>query len=80
MGEYQGVVCVSQILPPKAPNAGTLPRSLPPSQDSVRTHPEGKVRRRRLTDDGNVEIPDRELAEKEPRAAEQPVGYHRATS
>jgi hypothetical protein len=42
---------------------------------------ERKVRRRQLTDDGNVEITGRDLREREVRARHpRPMGYRRAAS
>jgi hypothetical protein len=42
---------------------------------------ERKVRRRQLTDDGNVEITGRDLREREIRARHpRPIGYRRAAS
>src|SRR5438874_3634874 len=42
---------------------------------------ERKVRRRQLTDDGNVEITGRNLREREIRASHpRPIGYRRAAS
>jgi hypothetical protein len=39
---------------------------------------ERKLRRRQLTDDGNVEITGRDLREREPRAPAHPVMYRAA--
>jgi hypothetical protein len=42
---------------------------------------ERKVRRRQLTDDGNVEITGRDLREREVRGSDpRPIGYRRAAS
>ena len=38
---------------------------------------ERKLRRRQLTEDGNVEITGRDLSEREPRVRERPLAYCR---
>ena len=85
VGEYEGVVRVSrrafQIL---------LPESLPPERclEAYHLHrtrleliAERKVRRRQLTDDGNVEITGRDLRDREIQSGSpQPFRYRRAAS
>jgi uncharacterized protein DUF1488 len=83
VGEYEGVVRVSrrvfQIL---------IPETLTPERclEAYHLHrtrfeliAERKVRRRQLTDDGDVEITGRDLREREVRAR-RPIGYRRAAS
>ena len=85
VGEYEGVVRVSrrvfQILlletltPERCLEAYYLHRT------RLELIAERKVRRRQLTDDGNVEITGRDLREREFRARHpRPIGYRRAAS
>ena len=85
VGEYEGVVRVSrrvfQILlletltPERCLEAYHLHRT------RLELIAERKVRRRQLTDDGNVEIAGRDLREREIRARHpRPIGYRRAAS
>jgi hypothetical protein len=85
VGEYEGVVRVSrrvfQILLPE----GRTPERCLEAYHLERTRleliAERKVRRRQLTDDGNVEITGRDLREWEVRARHpRPIGYRRAAS
>jgi hypothetical protein len=50
--------------------------SLPPSSDGLELIVERKIRRRQLTDDGNVEITGRDLRERI-AAAKDRIGYRR---
>jgi Protein of unknown function (DUF1488) len=81
VGEYEGVARVSrrvfQVLLPEAPPA---PERCLEAYHLHRTRleliAERKVRRRQLTDDGNVEITGRDLREREVRASHpRPIGY-----
>ena len=85
VGEYEGVVRVSrrvfQILlletltPERCLEAYHLHRT------RLELIAERKVRRRQLTDDGNVEITGRDLRERENRTRNpRPIGYRRAAS
>ena len=81
VGDYEGVVRVSrrvfQILLPQAP---TPERCLKPyhlHRTRLELIAERKVRRRQLTDDGNVEIRGRDLREREARSASRRIGYRR---
>ena len=85
VGEYEGVVRVSrrvfQILlletrtPERCLEAYYLHRT------RLELIAERKVRRRQLTDDGNVEITGRDLREREIQASHpRPISYRRAAS
>ena len=79
VGEYEGVGArfPARISNPafRSPYARTVPRSLPPSPDPVQLIAERKVRRRQLTDDGNVEITGRDLRERYVEASHpRPIG------
>jgi Protein of unknown function (DUF1488) len=85
VGEYEGVVRVSrrvfQILLPE----GRTPERCLEAYHLHRTRleliAERKVRRRQLTDDGNVEITGRDLRERSVEARHpRPIGYRRAAS
>jgi hypothetical protein len=86
VGEYEGVVRVSrrvfQILLPEAPT--TLERCFEAyhlHRTRLELIAERKVRRRQLTEDGNVEITGRDLREREGRAYySRPIGYRRTVS
>jgi hypothetical protein len=81
VGEYEGVVRESrrvfQILLPEAPmperclEAYHLPRT------RLELIAERKVRRRQLTDDGNVEITGRDLREQEATRTTDRIGFWR---
>lgn len=83
VGDYEGVVRVPrrvfQILLSEAP----MPER---SLEAYHLHrleliAKRKVRRRQLTDDGNVEITGRDLREREIQASyPRPIGYRRAAS
>jgi hypothetical protein len=85
VGEYDGVVRVSrrvfQIL---LPEAATLERCLEAHhlhRTRLELIAERKVRRRQLTDDGNVEISGRDMRERKVLARyAHPIGNRRAAS
>jgi Protein of unknown function (DUF1488) len=84
VGEYEGVVCVSrrvfQILLPDAPTAERCLEAYYLHRTRLEKIAERKVRRRQLTDDGNVEITGRDLREREVRACySRRIGHNRAT-
>jgi Protein of unknown function (DUF1488) len=72
VGEYEGVVRVSrrvfQILLPEAPTPERCVEGYYIHRTRFELIAERKVRRRQLTDDGNVEITGRDLGEREIRA------------
>jgi hypothetical protein len=85
VGEYEGVVRVSrrvfQILIPEAPTPERCLEAYHLHRTRLELIAERKVRRRQLTDDGNVEITGRDLREREGRAHRAPlIGYRRAAS
>jgi len=69
IGEYRGVVRVSrrvfQILLPDAPTPERCLEAYHLHRTRLELIAERKVRRRRLTDDGNVEITGRDLRERQ---------------
>jgi hypothetical protein len=69
VGEYEGVVCVSrcvfQILLPQAPTPERCLEAYHLHRTRLELIAERKVRRRQLTDDGNVEITGRDMRERE---------------
>jgi hypothetical protein len=69
VGEYEGVVRVSrrvfQILLPEAPTPERCLEAYHLRRTRLELIAERKVRRRQLTDDGNVEITGRDLRERE---------------
>jgi hypothetical protein len=73
VGEYEGVVRVSrrvfQILLPETPTPERCLEAYYLHRTRLELIAERKLRRRQLTDDGNVEITGRDLREREPRAA-----------
>ena len=80
VGEYEGVVRVSrrvvQILLPEASTPERCLEAYHLHRTRLEIIAERKVRRRRLTDDGNVEITGRDLREREVRAHHpRPIGY-----
>jgi hypothetical protein len=83
IGEYEGVVRVSrrvfQILPSDALTSERCLEAYHLHRTRFELIAERKVRRRQLTDDGNVEITGRDLREREVRAR-RPIGYRRAAS
>ena len=78
VGEYEGVVRVPrrvfQILLPEAPTPEQCLEAYYLHRTRLELIAERKLRRRQLTDDGNVEITGRDLREREPRA-----GAHTST-
>src|SRR5271168_1774100 len=85
VGEYEGVVRVSrrvfQILLPEAPTPERYLEAYHLHRTRLELIAERKLRRRQLTDDGNVEITGRDLREREVRADyRRPIGYRRAAS
>jgi len=85
VGEYEGVVRVSrrvfQILLLEALTPERCLEAYHLHRTRLELIAERKVRRRQLTDDGNVEITGRDLREREvqPHYA-RPIGYRRAAS
>ena len=83
VGEYEGVVRVSrrvfQILLLEALTPERCLEAYHLHRTRLELIAERKVRRRQLTDDGNVEITGRDLGEREVRAR-RPIGYRRAAS
>jgi hypothetical protein len=85
IGKYEGVVRVSrrvfQILLPEAPTPERCLEGFHLNRTRLELIAERKVRRRQLTDDGNVEITGRDLREREVHARHpRPTGYRRAAS
>jgi hypothetical protein len=80
VGDYEGVVRVSrrgfQILLPQVPTPERCPEAYHLHQTPLELIAERKVRRRHLTDDGNVEITGRDLREREAPPASR-IGYRR---
>jgi len=85
VGEYEGVVRVPrrvfQILLPEAPTPERCLEAFHLHRTRLELIVERKLRRRQLTNDGNVEITGRDLREREGRAHyRRPIGYRRAAS
>jgi hypothetical protein len=85
VGEYEGVVRVSrrvfQTLLPEAPTPERCLEAYHLHRTRLEVIAERKLRRRQLTDDGNVEITGRGLRHREVRAHyRRPIGYDRAAS
>jgi Protein of unknown function (DUF1488) len=85
VGEYEGVVRVSrrlfQILLPDAPIPERCLEAYHIHRTLLELIAERKVRRRQLTEEGNIEITGRDLREREIRAGHpRPIGYRRAAS
>jgi hypothetical protein len=85
VGEYEGVVRISrrvfQILLPEALTPERCLEAYHLHRTRLELIAERKVRRRQLTEDGNVEITGRDLREREAQASyRRPIGYRRATS
>ena len=83
VGEYEGVVRVSrrvfQILLPEAPTPERCLEAYHLHRTRLELIAERKLRRRQLTDDGNVEITGRDLREREAQSHyRRPIGYRRA--
>jgi hypothetical protein len=81
VGEYEGVVRVPrrvfQILLPEAPAPQRCLEAYHLHRTRLELIAERKVRRRQLTDDGNVEISGRDLREREAPLASRRIGYRR---
>jgi hypothetical protein len=85
VGEYEGVVRVSrrvfQILLLEALTPERCLEAYHLHRTRLELIAERKVRRRQLTEDGNVEVTGRDLREREIRAGHpRPIGYRRAAS
>jgi hypothetical protein len=85
IGEYEGVARVSrrvfQILLSEAPTRERCLEAYHLYRTRLELIAERKVRRRQLTDDGNIEITGRDLQERERRAhCPDLIGYRRAAS
>ena len=84
VGEYEGVVRVSrrvfQILLPEAPTPERCLEAYHLHRTRLEFIAERKVRRRQLTDDGNVEITGRDLRERAAVPTARRIGHHRAAS
>jgi Protein of unknown function (DUF1488) len=85
VGEYEGVVRVSrrvfQILLSEALTPERCLEAYHLHRTRLELVAERKVRRRQLTDDGNVEITGRDLREREVRGSDpRPIGYRPAVS
>ena len=85
VGEYEGVVRVSrrvfQILLLEALTPERCLEAYHLHRTRLELIAERKVRRRQLTDDGNVEITGRDLREREAQAGHpSPIGFRRAAS
>jgi hypothetical protein len=83
VGEYEGVVRVSrrvfQILLPEAPTPERCLEAYHLHRTRLELIAERKIRRRQLTDDGNVEITGRDFRERESRASHpRLIEYRRA--
>jgi Protein of unknown function (DUF1488) len=84
IGDYEGVVRVPrrvfQVLLPEAPTTERCLETYHLHRTRFERIAERKLRRRQLTDDGNVEITGRDLREREAPPAARRIGYHRAAS
>jgi hypothetical protein len=86
VGEYEGVVRVSrrvfQILLPEPPTPERCLEAYHLHRTRLELIAERKVRRRQLTEDGNVEITGRDLRERQVQSHyRRPIiGYRRAAS
>jgi hypothetical protein len=85
VGEYEGVVRVPrrvfQILLPEAPTPERCLEAYHLHRTRLELIAERKLRRRQLTDDGNIEISGRDLREREGRVSyRRPIAYRRAAS
>jgi uncharacterized protein DUF1488 len=85
VSEYEGVVRVSrrvfQILLPEASTPERCLEAYHLHRTRLELIAERKVRRKQLTDDGNVEITGRDLRERNiHKRYPRPVGYHQAAS
>jgi hypothetical protein len=85
LGEYEGAVRVSwrvfQSLLDQSPTPERCLEAYHLHRTRLELIAERKLRRRQLTEDGNVEITGRDLREREVRAhLRRPIGYGRAAS
>ena|SRR5690348_16421769 len=85
IGEYEGVARVSrrvfQILLPEAPTPERCLEAYHLHRTRLELIAERKVRRRQLTDDGNIEITGRDLRDREIQSKHShPFRYRRAAS
>jgi hypothetical protein len=85
VGEYEGVVRVSrrvfQILLPEAPTPERCLEAYHLYRTRLELIAERKVRRRQLTDDGNIEITGRDLRDREIQSdSALPIRYRWAAS
>ena len=72
---------VFQILLPEAPTPERCVEGYYIHRTRFELIAERKVRRKQLTDDGNVEITGRDLRERQVQARySHPIGYHRSAS
>ena len=81
IGEYEGLVRVPwrvlQILLPETPTPERCLEAYHLHRTRLEIIAERKVRRRRLTDDGNVEITGRDLREREAAPTTSRIGFWR---
>jgi hypothetical protein len=84
VGEYRGVVRVPprvfQILLPETPTPERCLEAYHLHRIRLELIAERKVRRRQLTDDGNVEITGRDLRERAALPTARRIGYRRTAS
>ena len=85
VGEYEGVVRISrrvfQHLLAESPSPERCLEAYHLHRTRLEIIAERKVRRRQLTDDGNVEITGRDLREREVQTrCARPIGYRRVAS
>src|SRR6185295_8570899 len=85
IGEYDGVVHIARRVFQRLLGESPTPQRCLEAYYVDRTRleliAERPVRRRQLTDDGNVEITGRDLREREAQARHpRPIGYRRAVS
>ena len=79
-GPYEGTVRVPRrVFQGLLDQRPTVHRGVPSPAHAVRMIAERKLRRRQLTDDGNVEITGRDLREKTPRVGQGSL-FARATA
>jgi Protein of unknown function (DUF1488) len=82
IGEFRGVVRVNRRVFQPLLAASPTPERCLEAYHLHRTRleliAEGKVRRRQLTDDGNVEITGRDLLEREPQASGHSIRYRQS--
>jgi hypothetical protein len=71
---------VFEILLPEAPTPERCLEAYHPHRTRLELIAERKVRRRQLTDDGNIEITGRDLRDREIQSEPHPFRYGRAAS